>query len=140
MAHSFGARTPWGEEDSPALVTAAESGTERALSRILMRGAQPPRITTLQPGQTLTRQGERGTELYVLLDGVLAVEVDGKALAELGPGAVVGERAVLEGGARTSTLTAVTPVRIAVAPARSIDRDRLAELAASHRREQSERV
>jgi hypothetical protein len=140
MAHSFGARTPWGEEDSPALVTAAESGTERLLSRILMSGAQPPRITTLQPGQTLTRQGERGTELYVLLDGVLAVEVDGKALAELGPGAVVGERAVLEGGARTSTLTAVTPVRIAVAPARSIDRDRLAELAASHRREQSERV
>lgn len=140
MAHSFGARTPWGDEDSPALVTAAESATERVLSRMLMGGAQPPRITTLESGQTLTRQGERGTELYVLLDGVLAVEVDGKLLAELGPGAVLGERAVLEGGLRTSTLTAVTPVRVAVAPARSIDRDRLAELAASHRREEGERV
>jgi CRP-like cAMP-binding protein len=105
-----------------------------------MGGAQPPHIKSLQPGQTLTRQGEHGTELYVLLDGVLAVEVDGKALAELGPGAVLGERAVLEGGVRTSTLTAVTPVRIAVAPARSVDRGRLAELAASHRREQSEPV
>ena len=140
MAHSFGARTPWGEEDSPALVTAAESATERFLSRVLMGGAQPPRVMSLQPGQTLTRQGEQGTELYVLLDGVLAVEVDGKALAELGPGAVLGERAVLEGGVRTSTLTAVTPVRIAVASARNIDRDRLAELSASHRREQSEPV
>ena len=138
LAHSFGARTPWGEEDSPALVTAAESATERVLSRVLMGGAQSPRVATLRPGQTLTRQGERGTDLYLLLDGVLAVEVDGKVLAELGPGAVLGERAVLEGGMRTSTLTAVTPVRIAVAPARSIDRDRLAELAASHRREESE--
>jgi hypothetical protein len=140
MAHSFGARTPWGEDDSPALVTAAESATERVLSRVLMGGAQPPRITTLDPGRTLTRQGERGNDLYVLLDGVLAVEVDGKVLAELGPGAVLGERAVLEGGVRTSTLTAVTPVRIAVAPAGSINRDRLGELAASHRREESEPV
>jgi hypothetical protein len=140
MAHSFGVRTPWGEEDSPALVTAAESATERVLSRILMGGAQPPRVITLRPGQTLTRQGEQGTDLYVLLDGVLAVEVDGKALADLGPGAVLGERAVLEGGVRTSTLTAVTPARIAVAPERSIDRDRLAELATSHRREESEPV
>jgi hypothetical protein len=140
MAHSFGDRTPWGEEDSPALVTAAESATERVLSRILMGGAQPPRVITLRPGQTLTRQGEQGTDLYVLLDGVLAVEVDGKALADLGPGAVLGERAVLEGGLRTSTLTAVTPARIAVAPGRSIDRDRLAELAGSHRREESEPV
>jgi hypothetical protein len=34
----------------------------------------------------------------------------------------------------------VTPARIAVAPGRSIDRDRLAELAGSHRREESEPV
>lgn len=137
MAHSFGARTPWGDEDSPALVTAAESAGERVLSRMLMSGAQPPRITTLRAGQALTRQGAPGEELFVLLDGVLAVEVDGKRLAELGPGAVLGERAVLEGGVRTSTLTAVTPVRVAVAPASAVDRDRLTELADSHRREET---
>jgi hypothetical protein len=136
-AHSFGARTPWGEEDSPALVTAAETAGERVLSRLLMSRAQKPRITTLTPGQTLTRQGERGNELYLLLDGVLAVEVNGKPVAEVGPGAVLGERAVLEGGLRTSTVTAVTRVRVAVAPATSIDRNRLAELAQSHRREET---
>lgn len=135
FAHSFGSRTPWGDEDSPALVTAAESAGERVLSRILMSGAQPPKITTLEPDQTLTRQGMPGDELYLLLDGVLAVDVDGTRLAELGPGAVLGERAVLEGGLRTSTLTAITPVRVAVAPAEAVDRERLAELAQSHRRE-----
>jgi hypothetical protein len=137
MAHSFGARTPWGEEDSPALVTAAESAAERVLSRMLMSGAQPPRVQSLPPGQVLTHQGEPGDELFVLLDGLLAVEVDGTQLAELGPGAVLGERAVLEGGTRTSTLKAVTPVRVAVAPASAVDRDRLAELAGSHRREET---
>jgi hypothetical protein len=138
MAHSFGDRTPWGDADSPALVTAAESAGERVLSKLLMSGT--PKISTLDPGQTLTRQGELGGELYLLLDGVLAVEVDGKVLAELGPGAVLGERAILEGGRRTSTLTAVTRVRVATASSRAIDRARLAELAASHRREESEPV
>ena len=42
--------------------------------------------------------------MFLLLNGVLVVEVDGEKLAELGPGAVFGERAVLEGGTRTATL------------------------------------
>ncbi|NDL56760.1 cyclic nucleotide-binding domain-containing protein [Phytoactinopolyspora mesophila] len=136
VAHSFGARTPWGDEDSPALVTASESASERVLSRMLMTGAKKPKVISLAAGDTLTKQGMPGDELYLLLDGVLAVDVDGARLAELGPGAVLGERAVLEGGRRTSTLTAVTQARVAVAPAEAIDRDRLAELASSHRREE----
>nr|WP_246210944.1 cyclic nucleotide-binding domain-containing protein [Phytoactinopolyspora alkaliphila] len=100
-----------------------------------MSGASRPRITSLRAGETLTRQGDAGDELYLLLDGVLAVDVDGDELAQLGPGAILGERAVLEHGLRTSTLTAVTPVRVAVAPGDTIDRARLAMLADSHRRE-----
>jgi len=46
-----------------------------------------------------------------------------------------GERAVIEGGLRTSTLTAVTPVRVAVARGSAIDRAALAELAEGHRLE-----
>lgn len=134
-AHSFGARTPWGDEDSPALSVEVESAAERVLSRLLMAGADKPRIRTLADGDLLTLQGEPGDELYLLLDGVLRVEVDGRRLAEVGPGAVLGERAVLEGGRRTSTLAAVTAVRVAVAPSAAIDRERLAELAGSHRRE-----
>jgi CRP-like cAMP-binding protein len=58
-----------------------------------------------------------------------------KVLVEVGPGAVLGERALLEGGARTATLTAVTPVRVAVADTAALDPDALARLAADHRRE-----
>ncbi len=50
---------------------------------------------------TLTEQGKPGNEVYLVLDGVLAVDVDGKPLNEFGPGAILGERAVLEGGNRT---------------------------------------
>jgi CRP-like cAMP-binding protein len=66
----------------------------------------------------------------------VAVEVDGEALAEVGPGALLGERAILEGGLRTSTLRAVTRCRVAVASAEVVDRDALLELSQGHRREE----
>ncbi|MGH3110220.1 MAG: cyclic nucleotide-binding domain-containing protein, partial [Gaiellaceae bacterium] len=69
--------------------------------------------------------------LYLLLDGVLVAEVDGDEVAEIGPGAIVGERAFLERGKRTATLSARTPCRVAVIPAELIDRQELEDLAAS---------
>ncbi|MHA6782552.1 cyclic nucleotide-binding domain-containing protein [Pseudonocardia saturnea] len=131
--------TPWGEEDSPVVVTAAETALERELSTLIMRGGRRPAVRTLPAGAVLARQGEPGDALFLLLDGVLEVDVDGGALTELGPGAVLGERAVLEGGRRTATLTAVTPVRVAQAAADTLDRTALAALAAGHRRERSGR-
>lgn len=136
VAHSFGTRTPWGEQDSPAVVTAAESELERQLSRELMRGGRKPEIRKAPAGAAITRQGDPGDELFLLLDGVLAVEVDGQRMAEIGPGAVLGERALLESGVRTSTLLAVTPVRLAVANSDAIDIERLRALSELHRREE----
>ena len=43
--------SPWGDEDSPALVTAVETALERTLSVQLMHGGQKPRFTTLQAGR-----------------------------------------------------------------------------------------
>ncbi|HWB71752.1 MAG TPA: cyclic nucleotide-binding domain-containing protein [Egibacteraceae bacterium] len=131
----FGDHSPWGQHDSPAVVTEAETALERELSAQIMRGARP-KTRKLKAGDTLMEQGERGNELYLVLDGVLAVEVDGEAVAEVGPGAIVGERAVLEAGQRTATLRAVTPCRAAVAAAEQLDRESLARLAQGHRREQ----
>ena len=88
-------------------------------------------------GSTLVEQGQAGAELFLLLDGVLAVEVDDKAIAEVGPGAILGERALLEGGLRTATLRAVTPCRVAVATADEVSEEALAELAKGHRREET---
>jgi len=132
---SFGQHTPWGDEDSPALVTVAETALEREMSATIMAGGARPTVRQLGTGATLVEQGEAGDSLFLLLDGVLAVEVDGQSVAEVGPGAVLGERAVLEGGTRTATLRAVTPAKVAVARVGLIDMHALAELSTGHRRE-----
>jgi hypothetical protein len=131
----FGERTPWGAEDSPAFVTEVETALERELSQTIMRGGSKPTIRKLKQGEALVEQGQAGDELFLLLDGVLSVDVDGTALAEVGPGAILGERALLEGGTRTATLRALTPARVAVASAEQISPDALAQLATGHRRE-----
>ena len=124
--HSFGTHTPWGELDSPALVTTVETALERELSAQIMQGGEKPKLRTIKEGQLLMEQGELGHELYLLLDGVLAVEVDGEVLSEVGPGAILGERAIIEPeGRRTATLRALTKSRVAVADTSQIDRDKL---------------
>lgn len=128
--------TPWGNEDSPVVATAAETALERELSTVIMRGGPRPVVRELPAGSVLTAQGQPGDSLYLLLDGVVAADVDGAVLAELGPGVVVGERAVLEGGVRTATLTAVTKIRVAEAPADTIDTAALRRLSVGHRREE----
>jgi CRP-like cAMP-binding protein len=127
--------TPWGDQESEALVTVVESALERSLSAQVMRGAAKPKIKKVKAGTNLVRQGDEGSEVYLVLDGVLRVEVDGERLAEYGPGALLGERAHLEGGARTSSLVAVTACRVASVPAEVLDRPALEELSTGHRRE-----
>ena len=68
----------------------------RELSTTIMRGGAKPELRKVRKGRTLVEQGDPGDDVYLLLNGVLSVEVDGEVLAELGPGAIVGERARLE--------------------------------------------
>ena len=133
----FGEKTPWGREDSPAFVTEVESALERELSATIMRSGAKPKVRQVAAGRNLVEQGDSGDDLFLLLDGVLSVDVDGKALAEVGPGAILGERALLEGGHRTATLRAVTPCRVAVASAEQVSEEALTELAKGHRREET---
>ena len=134
--HAFGKHTPWGDQDSPALVTAVESALERELAATIMRGGEKPSVRRVKEGELLTEQGEAGDELFLLLDGVVDVEVDGEPIAEFGPGAILGERAILEGGLRTSTIKARTKARVAVATGDQIDETALAELSEGHRKEE----
>ena len=139
MRVSFGRHTPWGDQDSEALVTAVESALEHQLSVQLMHGAAKPKVERLPAGAVLVRQGEAGTDVYLVLDGVIRVEREGEWLAEYGPGALLGERAHLEGGTRTSTLVAVTACRVASVDASQFDRSALTELSGGHRREDAGR-
>jgi Cyclic nucleotide-binding domain len=130
---AHGEHTPWGAEDSDAFVTQAESALERQLSADLMRRGATWGRRKLQQDETLVEQGEPGDELYLLLDGVLSAEVEGEEIAQVGPGAILGEGAVVGGGWRTATLRACTPARVAVIAADQIDRGALETLAAGRR-------
>ena len=132
---AFGQNTPWGNTESPAFVTQVETALERQSSLRIMRGGKRPGMKRLHPGETLVEQGATGDTIFLLLDGVLDVEVDGERIAEIGPGAIVGERAFLEGGRRTSTMRALTPCRIAVASPDDLDPAVLAEISQTHHRE-----
>jgi hypothetical protein len=124
---SFGSHTPWGGIDSPALIRSAVTPVEQEVSALLMD--RSPAIRHLRPQETLVRQGDPGEELFLLLDGLLAVEVNGQTVAELAPGAVLGELALLEGGKRQATLRALTPVRVACVRGDRIDRESLESVA-----------
>ncbi len=134
---AFGRHSPWGDQETAAFVTAVESALERALSGEVMRGGEQPAIRKLKRGATLVEQGDAGDEVFLVLDGVLGVQVDGERLAEYGPGAILGERSFLEGGTRTSTLVAVTPCTVAGVHPEQLDREKLQALSEGHRREAS---
>src|SRR5204862_99536 len=72
--------------------------------------------------------------LFVVLDGVFDVEVDGEGGAQVGSGAILGERAVLGDGRRTATLRAARSSRVASIGPDEISRPDLAEISASRTR------
>jgi len=134
--HAFGKHSPWGDEESPAFATAVESALERQLSAQIMRGGVEPRIKKVGKDKTLVKQGDEGNELFLVLDGVIAAEVDGEVMAEFGPGSVLGERALIEDhGRRTATLRAVTKCKVAAAGRADIAPGALAELSETHKKE-----
>jgi hypothetical protein len=129
-------RSPWHDYERAALVAQVESQVERDLSKTVM--SAKPRIIKVEEGSRLIEQGQPGEAIYLILDGMLEVEVDGDPVAELGPGAIVGERAILEAGKATATVTARTPVRAARIPADVIDPSELEKVASGHKREEGE--
>ncbi len=65
-------------------------------------------------GTVFAREGDNAYEFFVIEDGSARVEVDGNHVTDLGPGEWFGEIGLLEGGRRTATVTAATPMRLAV--------------------------
>jgi CRP-like cAMP-binding protein len=59
-------------------------------------------------GKVLCQEGSRGDEFFVIVDGNVRVERQGRELAVLGPGQFLGEVALVDEGPRTATATATT--------------------------------
>ena len=141
-----------------------QTGVENDLARRILRGGRRPRVRKVKAGQVLIHEGEPGKTMFLLLDGRLSVIVGGEVLAELGPGSVVGERAVVDAGLQTSTvpitvlvlqgpafvvgereelmagnrsatLTAVTECRVVELEPEDVDPEILRQLAEHHHRE-----
>ena len=66
---------------------------------------------------------------------MLAAVVDGEEIAQVGPGAILGEGAIVGDGTRGATLRACTPARVAVIEPDMIDREAMETLAAGRRRD-----
>lgn len=60
------------------------------------------------------QQGDDAHEAYLVVSGKVEVLTDGRSMATLGPGSVVGEVALLVGGSRMSSVRAVTDVELLV--------------------------
>jgi len=70
----------------------------------------------LSLGSIVVRQGDQGSSLFIIVEGVVSVKVQGKEssesveVARLGAGNFFGEMALLTGEERTATVTAITDV------------------------------
>ncbi len=85
------------------------SGCSRRELQVIARAAKEVRHKV---GTEIAREGNRGVGLFMILEGQCEVTIGGRRRATLGPGDFFGEVALLDGGPRTATVTALTPVRL----------------------------
>jgi CRP/FNR family cyclic AMP-dependent transcriptional regulator len=85
------------------------SGCSKRELTIIARAAKE---VAHKEGAVIAREGERGIGLFLILEGQCGVTIGGRTKARLGPGDFFGEVALLDGGPRTATVTALTPVRL----------------------------
>lgn len=105
--------------DEVLATTSPFSGFGRKQLEAISAGAERRSIAD---GAQLTRQGEFGHEMLLVLRGTGSVDVGGHTIDTIGPGDVVGEMSILDHGPRTATITATEPMEIAAITVRSFER------------------
>jgi CRP-like cAMP-binding protein len=126
-------RTPWilprrddGQVDLPAAL--AEVALLRELpAEAIVEIAAFTRLVTAFKGQTVLEEGDRGADLYILLEGRVRVQIESinpaieVGISKLLEGDVIGEMALVEGEPRSATVVAVQPSIFALIPAAALD-------------------
>lgn len=93
-------------EDVP-LLEGCTRGQLREVARI-------SRVLEVPAGSVLTRAGEPGEEFFFIIDGRARVHVSARKRRRLNPGDFFGEISLLDGGPRSATVIAETPMRLLV--------------------------
>lgn len=78
----------------------------------LLEVARISEVIEVPTGKTLARAGEPGNEFYLILEGTARVKVSARKQRRLGPGDFFGEMSLLDGGPRSATVVAETPMRL----------------------------
>lgn len=73
-------------------------------------------------GQTVVEEDQPGGSFYVILEGEVKVVRHNRTIARMGPGEFFGEISLLDGGPRTATVVAETPVLAVRVFKRSFDK------------------
>jgi CRP/FNR family transcriptional regulator, cyclic AMP receptor protein len=79
----------------------------RRISTLMTRVDRPA-------GQVLTREGQSGSEFFIVLEGEVEVRHGDRVIATRRPGDYVGEIALLDNRPRTATVVATTPISVEV--------------------------
>src|SRR3954447_25558538 len=77
--------------------------TDKELDRL----ARHAELVDFRAGDVLMTEGESGHEFYAMVEGEVGVTTGSETVAKLGPGAYVGEQALLDPGPRTATVSAL---------------------------------
>lgn len=72
----------------------------------------------VEPGYVLTREGRRGYEFFVISEGSASCTIAGERVATMERGDFFGEVALLDGGYRSATVVAETPMKVIVIDSR----------------------
>jgi CRP-like cAMP-binding protein len=75
----------------------------------------------VQAGEVVLREGRRGRELFIVLEGTATVTRAGRVVNILGAGDYFGELAAFEDQPRTATVTATTDLKVLIIGPRELD-------------------
>lgn len=76
-------------------------------------------VAEVEAGRVLTREGERGLEFFVLVQGTVSVRRDDREIATLGAGDVFGEMALVDEVRRSASVVATAPLLLLVGERRA---------------------
>ena len=87
---------------------------ERCTKKGLAALARMATPVIVEPGRVLAREGAPGHEFVVVVEGTASTTSRGEEVGQVGPGSFFGELALLDGGPRTATVRALTPMLVLV--------------------------